>query len=156
MKTSANCLRHNALIETIVGAIGMIYEADLNLMYSHLHILIYYLDHRYEADHVYALNTVYFLCAVIGVFTISNILVRFAPEWLKRTRIWRTTTSASRYLAYRGYRLPALRYWSPSLGVILLGLAGAVFFLGMWDAYRATRCCPPTLIDKMLIDYPQQ
>ncbi|KAJ5580845.1 hypothetical protein N7450_007146 [Penicillium hetheringtonii] len=85
----------------------------------------------YEADHVYALNTVYFLCAVIGVFTISNILVRFAPEWLKRTRIWRTTTSASRYLAYRGYRLPALRYWAPSLGVILLGLAGAVFFLAM-------------------------
>ncbi|KAJ5579997.1 Riboflavin synthase-like beta-barrel [Penicillium hispanicum] len=85
----------------------------------------------YQADHVYALNTVYFLCAVIGVFAVSNFLVKFAPDWLKRTRVWRATTSLSRYLAYRGYRFPVLRYWSPSLGVIVLGLAGAVFFLAM-------------------------
>lgn len=88
---------------------------------------------RYQADNVYALNTVYFLCAVIGVFTLSNLLVRLSPDWVKRTRIWRATTSISRYLAYRGYRFPVVRYWSPSLGVILLGLAGAVFFFGMAD-----------------------
>lgn len=97
--------------------------------------------YRYEADHVYALNTVYFLCAVIAVFAISNFLVRYAPERVKRTRIWRATTSTSRYLAYRGYRFPVLRYWSPSLGVILLGLAGAVFFLGMWNSCDAKGCC---------------
>lgn len=85
---------------------------------------------RYQADHVYALNTVYFMCAVIGVFAISNLLVRFAPDRVKRTRPWRIFTSASRYLSYRGYQLPALGYWSPALGVGILGAIGAVFFFG--------------------------
>ncbi|KAJ5096141.1 hypothetical protein NUU61_005497 [Penicillium alfredii] len=85
----------------------------------------------YEADHVYGLNTVYFMCAVIGVFAISHFLVLFAPDCVKRTWIWRTTTSASRYLAYRGYRFPMLQYWSPSLGVLALGLVGAVFCFAM-------------------------
>ncbi|OQD73654.1 hypothetical protein PENDEC_c014G00394 [Penicillium decumbens] len=85
----------------------------------------------YQADNVYALNTVYFLCAVIGVFTISNLLARFSPDWVKRTRVWRATTSVSRYMAYRGYQFPVVRYWSPSLGVIVLGLVGAVFLFAM-------------------------
>ncbi|KAJ5543085.1 hypothetical protein N7535_005514 [Penicillium sp. DV-2018c] len=85
----------------------------------------------YQADHVYALNTVYFMCAVIGVFAISNGLVRVAPDRVKRTRAWRKFTSMSRYLSYRGYQWPALRYWSPALGVVILGLAGAVYFLAM-------------------------
>ncbi|KAJ5778262.1 Riboflavin synthase-like beta-barrel [Penicillium odoratum] len=86
---------------------------------------------RYWSDHVYALATVYLCCAVIGVFAISNFLVRYSPKWVKRTRVWRATTSISRYLAYRGYQCPMMRYWSPSLGVVLLGVAGAAFFLGM-------------------------
>ncbi|KAJ5708207.1 Riboflavin synthase-like beta-barrel [Penicillium malachiteum] len=85
----------------------------------------------YEADHIYALATIYFCCAVIGLFAISNFLVRYSPDWVKRTRVWRATTSMSRYLAYRGYGLKTLRYWSPSLGVLLLGIVGAGFFLGM-------------------------
>ncbi|CAG8225931.1 unnamed protein product [Penicillium olsonii] len=85
----------------------------------------------YEADHVYALNTVYFLCAVIGVFTIANVLVRISPDAVKRTPPWRMFTSVSRYFSYRGHRLPALRYWSPALGVVILGLVGAAFFFGM-------------------------
>ncbi|KAJ5935557.1 Riboflavin synthase-like beta-barrel [Penicillium verhagenii] len=85
----------------------------------------------YQADHVYALATVYFCCAVIGLFTLSNFLVRYSPDWVKRTRVWRATTSVSRYLSYRGYGLPKMRYWTPSLGVLLLGLVGMGFFLGM-------------------------
>ncbi|KAJ5338724.1 hypothetical protein N7452_005452 [Penicillium brevicompactum] len=85
----------------------------------------------YQADHVYALNTVYFLCAVIGVFTISNVLVRWSPDCIKRTWPWRTFASVSRYLAYRGYRSRALRYWSPALGVVILGAVGAAYFFGM-------------------------
>jgi ferric-chelate reductase len=85
---------------------------------------------RYQADHVYALNTVYLMCAVIGIFTISNLLVRLAPDRVKRTRPWRMFTSGSRYLSYRGYRLPTLRYWSPALGVIILGILGAAFLFG--------------------------
>ncbi|KAJ9492824.1 hypothetical protein VN97_g465 [Penicillium thymicola] len=91
----------------------------------------YHWRYWYQADHVYALNTVYFMCAVIGVFAISNLLVRFAPDRVKRTRPWRIFTSASRYLSYRGYQLPALGYWSPALGVGILGAIGAVFFFAM-------------------------
>ncbi|KAJ5143045.1 uncharacterized protein N7515_001832 [Penicillium bovifimosum] len=85
----------------------------------------------YEADHVYSLNTVYFMCAVIAVFAIANVLVRVTPDRVKRTRVWRKFTSISRYLSYHGYRWPALRYWSPALGVVILGVVGAVFFLAM-------------------------
>ncbi|KAJ6083836.1 hypothetical protein N7467_007971 [Penicillium canescens] len=85
----------------------------------------------YQADHVYALNTVYFMCAVIGVFMISNLLVRFAPDCVKRTRPWRMFTSVSRYLSYRGLRSRTLRYLSPALGVVILGAVGAIFFFAM-------------------------
>ncbi|KAJ5170609.1 uncharacterized protein N7500_003392 [Penicillium coprophilum] len=85
----------------------------------------------YQADHVYALSTVYFMCAVIGVFTISHLLIRLTPNRVKRNRSWRWFTSVSRYLSYRGYRVPALRYWSPALGVMILGAVGAVFFFAM-------------------------
>ncbi|KAJ5604927.1 hypothetical protein N7510_010081 [Penicillium lagena] len=53
------------------------------------------------------------------------------PESVKRTALWRKITSVSRYFAYRGYRFPAMQYWSPSLGVIVLGVVGAVFFFAM-------------------------
>ncbi|KAF3386518.1 Ferric/cupric reductase transmembrane component 7 [Penicillium rolfsii] len=86
----------------------------------------------YQADHVYALNTVYFCCAVIAIFAISNILVRFCPDRLKRTQVWRAMTSVSRYMAYRGwFRFPMLRFWSPSLGVTMLGVVGAIFLFAM-------------------------
>ncbi|KAJ5675691.1 Riboflavin synthase-like beta-barrel [Penicillium macrosclerotiorum] len=85
----------------------------------------------YQADHVYALNTVYFCCAVIAVFAIANFLVRLTPDWMKRTKLWRATTSISRYMSYRGYGFPVLKYWSPSVGVITLGVLGAIFFFAM-------------------------
>ncbi|KAF7136997.1 hypothetical protein CNMCM5793_006748 [Aspergillus hiratsukae] len=90
---------------------------------------------RYEADHVYALNTVYFMCATIGVFAIAHLLSRRAPLPVKRSAIWRKTTAALRYLSYQGYQIPSLRYWSPSLGVCLLGLVGFVFFFG-WSLFQ--------------------
>ncbi|RHZ47396.1 putative cysteine synthase B, partial [Aspergillus thermomutatus] len=85
----------------------------------------------YQADHVYALNTVYFMCATIGVFAITHFLSRRAPLPVKRSAIWRKATAAMRYLSYQGYQIPSLRYWSPSLGVMLLGLVGFVFFFAM-------------------------
>lgn len=108
-----------------IPGLASVYAADQRLT----------LDFRYQADNVYALNTVYFLCAVIGVFAVANLLVRFCPLWLKRTWAWRTTTSLSRFMAYRGYRFPALRYWSPSLGVLALGVLGTIFFFGMTDGW---------------------
>ncbi|KAE8371689.1 ferric reductase like transmembrane component-domain-containing protein [Aspergillus bertholletiae] len=86
-----------------------------------------YWRYWYEADHVYSLNTIYFLCATTGFFTIIHFLSKYAPIRAKRSRIWRKTTAVGRYLAYKGYQLPAIRYCSPSLGVILLGIIGTVF-----------------------------
>ncbi|OKO99258.1 Ferric/cupric reductase transmembrane component 7 [Penicillium subrubescens] len=40
-------------------------------------------------------------------------------------------TSVSRYMSYRGYQFPMLKYWSPSLGVTMLGVVGAILFLAM-------------------------
>ncbi|KAF4292376.1 hypothetical protein KXV22_005456 [Aspergillus fumigatus] len=85
----------------------------------------------YEADHVYALNTVYFMCVTIGVFAIAHFLSRRAPLPVKRSAVWRKTTAAIRYLSYQGYQISSLRYWSPSLGVMFLGLVGFVFFFVM-------------------------
>ncbi|OGM44013.1 ferric-chelate reductase [Aspergillus bombycis] len=90
-----------------------------------------YWRYWYEADHVYSLNTVYFLCATIGSFTIVHFLSKYAPVRAKRSGIWRKTTAIGRYLTYKGYQLPAIRYCSPSLGVILLGIIGTIFFFAM-------------------------
>ena len=79
---------------------------------------------------MYSLNTIYFLCATVGVFAVVNFLLKYAPVQLKRSALWRKTAAGLRYLAYRGFQWPALRYWSPSLGVLLLGIAGFVFFFG--------------------------
>jgi hypothetical protein len=117
--TEAQCLYRN--YSWRYWYVSMIYLPIVYMLINHS---------RYEADHVYALNTVYFMCAVIGVFAISNLLVRVIPDRVKRTRPWRKFTSVSRYLSYHGYRWPALRYWSPALGVVILGVVGAVFFFG--------------------------
>jgi ferric-chelate reductase len=79
------------------------------------------------------------MCAIIGVFAIAHFLSRRAPLPVKRSAVWRKTTAAMRYLSYQGYQVPSLRYWSPSLGVILLGLVGFIFFFG--------GCIPGRLLD---------
>ncbi|KAL3475254.1 ferric reductase like transmembrane component-domain-containing protein [Aspergillus californicus] len=85
----------------------------------------------YQADNVYALNTVYFLCATVGVFAIAHFAARYAPRSLRENAMWRKGTAAGRLLAYRGVRVPGLGYWSGSLGVAMLILAGVVFFFAM-------------------------
>ncbi|KAL4965311.1 ferric reductase family protein [Aspergillus stella-maris] len=85
----------------------------------------------YQADNVYALNTVYFLCATIGVFTIFHLAGRYAPDRLRQNSLWQKTTAASRYLAYRGVRIPVLGYWAASLGMVILLAIGAIFFFAM-------------------------
>lgn len=87
--------------------------------------------HRYQSDHVYALGTIYFLCATVGVFVISHFVSKYAPSKLKKSPLWRKQEAVVRYVSYKGYQLPALRYWSPSLGVALLLGAGVIFFSGL-------------------------
>lgn len=87
---------------------------------------------RYEADHVFALNTVYFLIATVGLFTILHFLSLYAPRSLRDSLPWRKVAATGRYLSYKSFRVPVLRYWSPSLGAILLGCVGFVFFFGLF------------------------
>ncbi|KAL5355913.1 putative ferric-chelate reductase [Aspergillus floccosus] len=85
----------------------------------------------YEADHVYALNTIYFLCATVGVFAIAHWANIYSPRRLKESALWRRPTAVARYLAYKCFQLPALIHNSSSLGVLLLGIIGTVFFFAM-------------------------
>ena len=86
----------------------------------------------YQADHVYGLNTIYFLCAVSGLFALAHL-------WNRTTATAGTLARASnnpavaglRYLSYRSFYIRAFSWYSPVLGVIILGLAGFVYFMGM-------------------------
>ncbi|OJJ46488.1 hypothetical protein ASPZODRAFT_16248 [Penicilliopsis zonata CBS 506.65] len=89
-----------------------------------------YWRHWYTADHVYALSTIYFLCAMTGVFILAHFSRHASPR-VKDTGFWRKTVALLRYCSYRGFRVSKLRYWSPPLGVILVIATGAVFFFSM-------------------------
>ncbi|PYI31069.1 hypothetical protein BP00DRAFT_436331 [Aspergillus indologenus CBS 114.80] len=83
----------------------------------------------YQADHVYALNTIYFLCATVGVFVLLRMMTKFSPLFLRRTAIWRRATATGRYLAYKSFPSPVINF--PATGVFILIVIGAVFFLAM-------------------------
>ncbi|KAL4983276.1 ferric reductase like transmembrane component-domain-containing protein [Aspergillus falconensis] len=85
----------------------------------------------YEADHVYALNTVYFLCATVFVFAVAHFASRYAPPRARRSPLWQKGTAAGRFLSYRGFRIPGVGYWAGSAGVAGLIGAGIVFFFAM-------------------------
>ncbi|KAI2611905.1 putative FRE ferric reductase-like transmembrane component [Hypoxylon sp. NC1633] len=83
----------------------------------------------YHADHVYALATVYFFVAVIGVCWVGFWGQRFVPATLRDRSWWRKSLAGARFLSYRRFNVTGWR--TPSLGVGLLLIVGAVFFLAM-------------------------
>ncbi|GME26894.1 FAD-binding 8 [Neofusicoccum parvum] len=85
----------------------------------------------YKADYRFARTTVYFILALIGFFAIGNIISRLESPSLQRNGLWRWSQAALRYVGYRGFRVRRLDWYSPSLAYLLVGLAGAVFFIGM-------------------------
>ncbi|RDW65558.1 hypothetical protein BP5796_10250 [Coleophoma crateriformis] len=89
----------------------------------------------YQADHVFGHATIYFICAVVGVFTISNILSRLSRSpkgnGLRSNGLWQRFVALSRYNAYRSFHLRGLNWFSPSVGVMLLGVCGAVYFFAL-------------------------
>jgi len=88
----------------------------------------------YQADHVYGYATIYFMCAVIGVFTIADIMSRLTRRSkvnsLIGNSIGQRVLATSRFLAYRTFHLRGLRWYSPSVGVMLLGICGVIYFFG--------------------------
>lgn len=66
----------------------------------------------------------------IGVFILSHLLLSHVLGY-RRFRgppIWRKLMAVMRYLSYRGFRVESLSWSSAPIGVLLLGLVGAVFF----------------------------
>lgn len=86
---------------------------------------------RYEADHQYGLSTVAFLLAIIVFFAIGALGDLIVPTSVQRWAAYRKVRSSARFLAYRCFRIPFLTWYSPSLGRILIGALGFVFFMSM-------------------------
>lgn len=89
--------------------------------------------YRYQADHVYGHATIYFMCAIIGMFMVANysgrilaILKKDNPSKGNKSR--QQVVGVVRYLSNKTFRVQALGWYSPSMGVILLGLAGVIYF----------------------------
>ncbi|THC99233.1 hypothetical protein EYZ11_001321 [Aspergillus tanneri] len=78
----------------------------------------------YEADHVYALNTVYFLIAFIAFFTLRHLLSYPPLQRHKRNNPIQRAISTVRSISYR-----SLQPGTPSLGVLLVLGVGFLFFL---------------------------
>jgi hypothetical protein len=104
-------------------------ELDRHLRIPHVGTLL--ISTRYEADHRFGLPTIAFLMTPIILFTLAAALTLFAPASLKRSSLYRRTQAGLRYLSYKSWKIDFLRWFSPSLGVLLLGAAGVVFFLAM-------------------------
>ncbi|OJJ95982.1 hypothetical protein ASPACDRAFT_126255 [Aspergillus aculeatus ATCC 16872] len=87
----------------------------------------------YIADYVYALPTIAFFMCSIGIFIIGYFLSSILGNRRKfrGARVWQRLIAFIRYLSYRGFHVCALGWSSAPLGVLLLGAAGAVFFLCM-------------------------
>jgi hypothetical protein len=92
-----------------------------------------YWRYWYQADHVYGHSTVHFMCAVIGVFAMRNIV------WIisRRSRSRRSGNSivqkglaTGRFLSYISFHVRGLSWYSSSVGVMLLGISGAIYFFG--------------------------
>ncbi|KAI1774852.1 putative FRE ferric reductase-like transmembrane component [Hypoxylon cercidicola] len=85
----------------------------------------------YEADHVYALAAVYFFIAVIGVCCVGFWTHRFSITSLRNKTWWQKFVARVRFLSYRQYDVAIFRGRTPSLGIVILLVVGAVFFLAM-------------------------
>ncbi|KAE9364460.1 putative ferric-chelate reductase [Stipitochalara longipes BDJ] len=87
----------------------------------------------YIADYVFALPTVAFFMCVIGIFIIGNFISSqvFGYRKFQGPPIWQKIIAIIRYLSYRGFHVRLLRWNSASVGVLLLGFWGTVFFFCM-------------------------
>jgi hypothetical protein len=107
-----------------------------------------YWRYWHQADHVYGHATVYFMCAVIGVFIIGNIIsttLRRSKSTTSGNPTWRRGLATGRFLSYRSFHIQGLRWYSPSAGVMLLGVCGAIYFfselLNITSLYTSSTDC---------------
>ena len=69
------------------------------------------------------------MCA-IGIFIIGHVISSHILGYRKfrGPHLWQKFVAVIRYLSYRGFHVKSLRWNSAPVGVLLLGLAGTVFF----------------------------
>jgi ABC-type uncharacterized transport system permease subunit len=74
------------------------------------------------------------MCAIIVVFTVSNIIAKISKRTKTKTssgnQAWKKVLAATQFLSYKGFHIRGLKWYSPSIGAMLLGVAGVVYFLG--------------------------
>jgi hypothetical protein len=65
------------------------------------------------------------MCAVIVVFTVANIIAKISKRTKTKTssgnQAWKKVLAATRFLSYKGFHIRGLKWYSPSIGVMLLG-----------------------------------
>ncbi|OPB41298.1 ferric-chelate reductase [Trichoderma guizhouense] len=86
----------------------------------------------YIADHVFALPTIAFFMCAIGIFIIGHFIS--ATLGCRRSQgplLWQKLVAVVRYLSYRGFHVKSLKWNSAPVGILLLGLAGTIFFFCM-------------------------
>jgi hypothetical protein len=86
---------------------------------------------RYEADHRYALPTIALFLAVIIFFTLGALTRYILPASVRRSNLYQRVLAGCRYLSYKSWKISLLSWYSPPLGVWLVGALGLVFFLCM-------------------------
>lgn len=70
----------------------------------------------------------------IGIFIIGYALTQMLALSRKPgPSIWRRGVAATRYLSYRGFHVKVLGWNSAPIGVLLLGVTGAIYFFCALD-----------------------
>jgi hypothetical protein len=86
------------------------------------------------------------MCAVIGVYALAHWVSIFAHRWnVYRSRVWLRIVAPIRYLSSKLFYIKPLDWCSPSLGVMILGAVGLIFFFCKYTIY------PPTQLSIALV-----
>lgn len=68
------------------------------------------------------------MCA-IGIFIIGHLISGiFGYRRSRGPLLWQKLVAVVRYLSYRGFHVKSLKWNSAPVGILLLGLVGAIFF----------------------------
>ncbi|KAF1812948.1 ferric-chelate reductase [Eremomyces bilateralis CBS 781.70] len=81
----------------------------------------------YISDLVYARAPLWFALATIGVFTLIHLLSRSSSPKSRAKGPLSKVIAGFRYLSYKGYNFRAIRWLTPSLGVLLLTATAIVY-----------------------------
>lgn len=109
-------------------------------------------DHlsRYYADYHYAIPTVAFCLAFVGVFAVCNfVAARVNRTTGAKSTSYRRIIAVSRYCTYKRFHVAPLGWYTPPLGQLLMAGVGIIFFFCRLGLHQTThspvllRVCQP-------------